>query len=366
MQLKKLIRVPLAFGVLVALAFSAIAAPLGRHDDLERATAGTGAASGTKTRLAAAKSTSRRRKCGKDCCQVQICNCCRRNNGTCCPDNGAPPGSFTNSTGKAVEVNSAEKRASAGAEEEDAGEATVRYVNGYELRTEDPNLVKALAKLATFFEKVSTAFDRETGGYFAGQRHYYAGILLHADKARRGEKSKFFGPKNFYSMYLPDNIQDKNWCYFLCDSFLSRTKGAGQKEVQMYDQMLVYVGYRVAAALGLDGAAATLSRVGEDKRGVRRLMHELSAMKADAIPEYYKAKIGLSETERIGIVVPTHDVAEIFSGVVGQDVFNLFSRFGVHAQRDKVSTRLVGFSTELAAQNGPTNSLPATVGQEKP
>lgn len=331
-----------------------------------KAKAGAGAGAGTKTQPIKAKSTSRLRNCGKDCCKVRICNCCRKNNGKCCPDNGAPPGSFTNSAEKVVESQPAKERVPPKTVEDDAGETMVRYVNGYELRTEDPNLVKELAKLATFFEKVSTAFDRETGGYYAGQRHHYAGILLHADKARRGEKSKFFGSKNFYSMYLPDNMQDKTWCYFLCDSFLSRTKGAGQKEIQMCDQMLVYVGYRVAAALGLDGAAATLSRVGEDKKGVRRLLHELSAMKADAIPEYYKAKIGLAETERIGIVVPTHDVAEIFSGVVGKDVFNLFSKFGVHAQRDKVSTRLVGFSTEFAAQNGQTNSLPATVDKENP
>ena len=238
--------------------------------------------------------------------------------------------------------------------------ATVRHVHGYELRTDDASLTKELGQLAEFFEKVIDAFDRETGGFYVGQKHYYAGILLHADKARRGEKSTFIGSKNFYSIYLPDNMQDKKWCYFLCDSFLSRTKGAVQKEVQMCDQMLVYVGYRVAAALGLEGAAATLARVGEEKRGVRRLLHELSALKANAIPEYYKAKIGLVETERLGDVVSLHDVAEVFSGVVGKDVFDLFGKFGLYAQRDKVSARLVGFSTEFAAQNSPTNSVPST------
>lgn len=294
------------------------------------------------------------RNCGKDCCKHFICNCCRKNNGKCCPENGAPPGSFA----KSKKDSPAPK-----VENDDTGGATVRQVHGYELRAADASLAKELEALAAFFEKVADAFDRETGGFYVGQRHHYAGILLHADKTRRGEKTTFLESKNFYSMYLPANMQDKKWCYFLCDSFLSRTKNAVQKEVQMCDQMLVYVGYRVAAALGLDGADATLARAGEEKRGVRRLMHELSALKADAISEYYKAKVGLVETERIGVVVSVHDVAEVFSGVIGKDVFDLFCKFGLDARRDKVSTRLVGFSAEYAARNGRADDLPSAQGE---
>ena len=62
--------------------------------------------------------------------------------------------------------------------------------------------------------------------------------------------------------------------------------------------------------------------------------------------EYYRAKVRLAETERIGIVVSVHDVAEIFSGVVGRDVFALFDKFGLNAQKKKVSPRLVGFFAE--------------------
>ena len=315
------------------------------------------AAEASKTNVAesvvhagAEKGAVRGRTCGKDCCKVRICPCCRKNNGKCCPDNGAPPGSFAEPKAEAAvalgaTTNNVQKTEGAVAEA-----ATVRQVNGYELRIDDASLTNELDKLAEFFEKVSSAFNRETGEYYVGQRHHYAGILLHADAARRGEKSKFIGSKNFYSMYLPQNMQDKRWCYFLCDSFLSRTKGPGQKEMHMCEQMLVYVGYRVAAAVGLDGAAATLASVAEDKQGVKRLMHELSKIKADAIPEYYKAKVALAETERIGFAVPIHDVAEIFSGVVGKDVFDLFAKFGLNAQRKKVSPRLVGFSTEFAAE----------------
>jgi len=289
--------------------------------------------------------------CGKDCCKARICPCCKRNNGKCCPDSGAPPGSFANSK-KEVPVQDVATNAVQEVEQDSAEVATVRHVNGYELRIDDASLAKDLDKLAEFFEKVSNAFNRETGEYYVGQKHYYAGILLHADADRRGEKSKLIGPKKFYLMYLPQNMQDKAWCYFLCDSFLSRTKDTGQKEMHMHDQMLVYVGYRVAAAIGLDGAEATLASVGEDKKGVKRLMHEISKIRPDAIPEYYKAKIGLAETERIGIVVPVHDVAEIFSGIVGKDVFGLFGKLGLNAQRKKVSPRLVGFSAEFAARGG--------------
>ena len=325
---------------------------------------------GTANGKTGSAARAKKKNCGKDCCKNGICNCCRKNGGKCCPENGAPPGSFEKLAEKeevavpkpAEEVvvpKPAKESAAPEAANDDLGDVTVRQVHGYELRTLDASLAKELKMLAAFFEKVADAFDRETGGFYAGQRHHYAGILLHADKTRRGEKSRVIESKTFYSMYLPDNMQDKTWCYFLCDSFLPRTKGAVQKELQMYDQMLVYVGFRVAAALGLDGAAATLARVGEEKKGVRRLLHELSALKADAIPEYYKAKIGLVETERIGTVVPVHDVAEVFSGVIGQDVFDLFGKFGLRAQRDKVSTRLVGFSKEFAAQTGQTNSVPS-------
>jgi len=296
------------------------------------------------------------RACGKDCCKVKICPCCRKNGGKCCPDNGAPPGSFPDSE-KVVPVEDVATNVVQETERDNAEMATVRHVNGYELRIDDASLAKELDKLAEFFEKVSNAFNRETGGYYIGQKHYYAGILLHADAARRGEKSKFIGSRRFYSMYLPQNVQDKSWCYFLCDSFLPRMKDAGQKEMHMYDQMLVYVGYRVAAAIGLDGAEATLASVGEDKKGVKRLMCELSKIKPDAIPEYYKAKVRLAETERIGLVVPVHDVAEIFSGVVGKDVFGLFAKFGLSAQRKKVSPRIVGFSAEFTA--GGENAEPS-------
>lgn len=289
------------------------------------------------------KDATKRKPCGKDCCKTRICNCCRRNAGRCCPDNGAPPGAFTNLAKETEQPGDAQS---------DAGEMKVRHVNGYELRTDDFGLVKELEVLADFFEKVSTAFNRETGGYYVGQRHYYAGIFLHRDESMRGNKSKFIGAKNFYSMYLPSNIQDKSWCYFLCDSFLSRKKGAGQNEMQMGEQMLVYVGYRVAAALELDGAAATLARVGEDKKGVKRLMHELSKIKTDAISKYYEVKTRLVETERLGFVVPVHDVAEIFSGVVGRDVFDLFNQYGLRANREKVSPRLVGFAADYSAQKG--------------
>ena len=286
-----------------------------------------------------------RGRCGKDCCKNKICSCCKKNNGKCCPDNGAPAGSFMDSSTGAVKVDAPATNALVDVKEELTSEM-VRLVNGYELRIEDASLSADLDRLAKFFEKVSDAFNRETGGYYAGQKHHYAGILLHADSARRGEKSKFIGSRNFYSMYLPDNMEDKSWCYFLCDSFLSRTKGHSNKEMQMRDQMLVYVGYRVAATIGLEGAAAALAGIGEEKKGVRRLMHELTNIKEDAVSEYYRAKVRLAETERIGIVVSVHDVAEIFSGVVGRDVFALFDKFGLNAQKKKVSPRLVGFFAE--------------------
>ena len=304
-----------------------------------------------------------RKSCGKDCCKARICSCCKRNNGKCCPDNGAPSGSFDN-PGNAVPVPDVTTNEVQKSEMDDAALPIVRHVNGYELRTDDVGLAKDLDRLAEFFEKVSNAFNRETGGYFVGQKHHYAGILLHADEDRRGEKSKFIASRRFYSMYLPKNMQDKAWCCFLCDSFLSRTKDTGQKEMHMHDQMLVYVGYRVAAAIGLDGAEATLASVGEDKKGVKRLMHELSRIKPDAVSEYYKAKVGLAETERIGFVISVHDVAEIFSGVVGKDVFSLFVKYGLNAQRKKVSPRLVGFSAEFAAGGGNAEPSPHVDGDE--
>ena len=271
--------------------------------------------------------------CGPECWEKGLCNCCKRNHGSCC----RPPKSVRREVRPDI-APSPDKSAE--------GEGKIcRQVACWTVCTEDPELSGKVDETANFLAETLKAFDEETSGYFRTMQSYYDGILVHRDLSLRGKRDRFVKSKCYLNLYAPDMLRTRSWCAFFCDGFLSRCKKEPRQDKER-EAMLLMVGARVTKRLDIPGGDRQLESFAQEASGMRRVLHELCATNAAAISRYYAAKVRLAETDRFGPFLSLSDMAEVFSSAIGQDAFPVFRKYGMKVRKESVSPKLVGFADE--------------------
>lgn len=285
--------------------------------------------------------------CGQDCWEKGLCNCCKRNHGTCC----RPPTLVKREVVPAKEPEP-DKR--------DDGGPICRQVSCWTVCTEDPELSGKVDEVASFLEEILKVFDEETSGYFRTMQSYYDGILVHRNQELRGKRDRFIKGKCYLNLYAPDSLRDRSWCGLFCGGFLSRCKKEPLPDKER-EAMLLYVGARVTKKMEIDGGDRQLERLAQETNGMGRILHELCTTNTAAVRRYYAAKVRLFETDRFGPFLSLSDMAEVFSAAAGCDAFALFNRYGKRVRKEDVAQKLRGFADEPFEEEGEARSVSAEV-----